>query len=436
MNPNNPYNPNQNDDLKNDSSTPKPSVEGTNSYNPQPNKEEVSQTDVPTSNPTNNFESNYGDLDEGLEPTTTTTTDSQSANPTEQTGDQKSTNTTNLPSMGTLNLPSLGSNEPKMAPNPFAKQEKKSKLPLIITIIVLALITIGVGVFFFIQNSTQSPEPQVENKTKVEDTKKQAKEENVDKSNRLPSSEVISKAKAILGTLAYKEFEPQDRRDYKVKDADFAVYLSDEEIKGYGFRTVLPANKYDLIAKLDNEMEKHLIFTKKNFVDSNTKQNSTYYDSQKAICRISYTKIEKKNDYGLSMWCGDTELYTQKAKELKPFYDAYVAKQGKPDDGTTLSLFPPTIKQSQTVGYQVADMALGMSNPFNSAIAVHRAIFYQGPDQVWKFYKNTQNSLNCDEFKNEELQKAFAGYECYTNGKSSNVKPQSTTKQNTKATTR
>jgi len=434
MNPNNPYNPNQNDDLKNDSSTPKPSVEGTNSYNPQLNKEEVSQTDVPTSNPTNNFESDYGDLDEGLEPTTTTTTDSQSTNPTEQTGDQKSTNTTNLPSMGTPNLPSLGSNEPKIAPNPFAKQEKKSKLPLIITIIVLALITIGV--FFFIQNSTQSPEPQVENKTKVEDTKKQTKEENVDKSNRLPSSEVISKAKAILGTLAYKEFEPQDRRDYKVKDADFAVYLSDEEIKGYGFRTVLPANKYDLIAKLDNEMEKHLVFTKKNFVDSNTKQNSTYYDSQKAICRISYTKIEKKNDYDLSMWCGDTELYTQKAKKLKPFYDAYVAKQGKPDDGTTLSLFPPTIKQSQTVGYQVADMALGMSNPFNSAIAVHRAIFYQGPDQVWKFYKNTQNSLNCDEFKNEELQKAFAGYECYTNGKSSNVKPQSTTKQNTKATTR
>ena len=60
--------------------------------------------------------------------------------------------------------------------------------------------------------------------------------------------------------------------------------------------------------------------------------------------------------------------------------------------------------------YQRAQVGIGGAE--FDAVGGFAALFYQGPDATWKFFKGTQNILPCSDYATEEVKKAYLGQQC------------------------
>lgn len=136
------------------------------------------------------------------------------------------------------------------------------------------------------------------------------------------------------------------------------------------------------------------------------------------VCEVQYTTYQyKEGRMQLQLGCADTDSYAETAKQLKPYYDAYVASDPNVKDAGYI-LLPADPTQSKTEGYRTVRLRLGDSFGFGSAAG----LFYETPDKKWHFFSISQAVLSCSEYDTDDLKKAYVGETCDDNGRQTTVK--------------
>lgn len=137
----------------------------------------------------------------------------------------------------------------------------------------------------------------------------------------------------------------------------------------------------------------------------------TEYSAGDAKCVLnqSYNDInDTVNAVRIDVICRDTGDYTTTANTLMPFYTAYRASASAAN-GTVL-LYDPTIKQSKTSGYKIAEAGVGTYGELTGGAM---GLFYMTPDNSWHFFKATQELPPCSMYNTTDLKKAYVGTQCY-----------------------
>ena len=129
------------------------------------------------------------------------------------------------------------------------------------------------------------------------------------------------------------------------------------------------------------------------------------YVSSSAVCYTNrYTLEPNKTTNGVCVGCADISSYIDAAKDVQPFYDAYIAvAKNAAGDNTELILSNPKIRDGVN-GYKNAQLVT------NDAAD----LFYKVPGKDWQFYMSLQQGPICNEVNTPELRMAFAGSYCYS----------------------
>jgi len=131
------------------------------------------------------------------------------------------------------------------------------------------------------------------------------------------------------------------------------------------------------------------------------------YENTDTICGVSNNRPDSDSSQMKEVYltCAPTASYTETAKVQKPFYDAYRAAH---PDRTTQGLAYPRIIESRTKGYKIAEAGIYSESQPAGAMG----LFYQTPDQKWRFFAGTQQALPCSDYSTPDLKKAYLGESC------------------------
>lgn len=126
-------------------------------------------------------------------------------------------------------------------------------------------------------------------------------------------------------------------------------------------------------------------------------QSLTTYTGKDTLCVVRVTYNVNKTDR-VSVACADITSYEEAARQIKPFYDAYVAANAPATSNYGVPVFKDGIE-----GYKRAEVSVDSG----------KALFYQAPkSDKWNYVTTIVDQIQCSDIQASELQKAFAGYVC------------------------
>lgn len=159
-------------------------------------------------------------------------------------------------------------------------------------------------------------------------------------------------------------------------------------------------------------------FTLREETDPELAENSydAVYDSQLVTCQVSFQNWYKDDVPAgtkrslFEIGCADVGGYDERAAVIAPFAAAH--KAGSDLDDYVYGYSLPNITKSPVAGYERAWMNVGSASV--SGGGGFAALFYRTPgNEVWEFFRGTQEALSCEEYSTPELRKAFAGEQCF-----------------------
>lgn len=207
--------------------------------------------------------------------------------------------------------------------------------------------------------------------------------------------------------------------DYTVEGYDFYASARKEDTKG-----MVVKQSETTLAQTVKDLEAFL--AKKGFAKSEQQLKTAYYpltkyENKDTFCGINYYTDTIETLKTLYLSCALKISYAPTAQLQEPFYDTYrAANKGSQYLTDDSRLGYPSIRESKTAGYKVAEAAIyGEASPTGA-----KGLFYLPPDGSWTFFKGTQQGLLCKDYATIDQKKAFTGEPCYLeNGTESTVKP-------------
>lgn len=135
-------------------------------------------------------------------------------------------------------------------------------------------------------------------------------------------------------------------------------------------------------------------------------ESGMVYESSAVVCLLN--RVPMNENVADTVWlsCADKADYAQVAKDADPYYQA-LKTAGDNTDKVRLSV--PTVKDSKTTGYKIAEGSIS-SYGAQSGAAV---LYYQTPDSKWHYFRAGQDTPPCSDYNNDDLKKAFVGEPCY-----------------------
>ncbi len=280
-----------------------------------------------------------------------------------------------------------------------------------ILLAVVVLLAGAAALYYFLVFSKQSPaQPDASNQGGVNQTKS------------LSAAEVITLVKAKL----------VDAKTEKSENEPPYIVEPDHKPSGYDFYTTTgrsgKTEHYVYVTGTAERADRDLTTMKQalldnDFVAADTEtydyakrfsepamESGVVYQSDKVVCLLN--RVPPINDTTApapdATWlsCADKSDYEKSAKTIQPFYQALKAAG---QSGGQLVVTVPSIKDSQTEGYKLAEGALSGYGDMSGAAA----LYYQAPDGVWRFFRAGQDSPACTDYNSDELKKAFVGEPCY-----------------------
>ncbi len=302
-------------------------------------------------------------------------------------------------------------NLPPQAPQPAVPQ--KSKLPLIITL-VIAVLLLSAGAmayYFLIVNKTNSTSPNNKASTSQSKAKNVTAQTLINKikpkltGNILIATETTNSGSGLTddNTYVYGEASIQvEGRKYK-------------NFPKTGFGIATSTDKAAATANLDiikGILEKANLSTADStamLTDEDNNSNLVYatFSSSKIICLLS---VDKFKSYQISIGCADRSSYVDAAKEIEPFYAAYMATSVPKDAADNLVFGLPEIKAGVD-GYKNANIYQG----------AFVGLYYMEPGKNWTYFIGTQSELECAQYNTDALRKSFSGETCYNDDGESKV---------------
>ncbi len=155
-------------------------------------------------------------------------------------------------------------------------------------------------------------------------------------------------------------------------------------------------------------------FSAKEYESTESEPSMTVYSQADVMCSVADTRgSNEAADHTVAVVCANMTDYISFAGSVKPYATVYQTF-ARDDSDTSAILFTkkPVVKASKTSGYQTAELGIGNYTDGRIGVGGFMGLFYQTPDKKWHFFKGTQNLLNCDEFSDNEVKKAFAGEKC------------------------
>lgn len=196
---------------------------------------------------------------------------------------------------------------------------------------------------------------------------------------------------------------PATSPSYQVKDTDYYVTTT----QAYGLniqKTVNTTSETGVDTVFTQGIVDEVIatFTSSQYKKVTELPSGTEYQSSAVICTISGTE-----SIPIYVTCANKNAYTKVSSDVKPLVAAYRASNSSED--TSGSVFStPTIKSSSVDGYQTASLSISSRQSIGGAAV----LFYRKGTTDWKFFKTTQNELNCSDYNTDELKAAFADESC------------------------
>ncbi|QQS18377.1 hypothetical protein IPL68_07315 [Candidatus Saccharibacteria bacterium] len=214
-----------------------------------------------------------------------------------------------------------------------------------------------------------------------------------------PNSENLAPDYMVEGYNYYAAARKDDTKGLEVKQPEAAIQQTAKDLEAF------------LLAKG---------FAKSTQQVKNAYYPLTKYENADTLCGINYFLDLADTLKTLYITCALKSSYLATAQLQQPFYDTYrAANKGSQYLTDDSRLGYPTVKDSRTSGYKVAEAAIYSEASPGGAMG----LFYQTPDGTWNFFKGTQQSLMCKDFSSPDLKKAYAGDQCFSeNGSASTVK--------------
>lgn len=190
---------------------------------------------------------------------------------------------------------------------------------------------------------------------------------------------------------------------YQVEDTDYYVTTT----QAYGLNIQKTVNTtsetgVDTVFTQGIVDEVTATFTSSQYKKTTEISSGTEYQSSAVICTVSGTE-----SIPIYVTCANKNAYTKVSSDVKPLVAAYRASNSSED--TSGSVFStPTIKSSSVDGYQTASLSISSRQSIGGAAV----LFYRKGTTDWKFFKTTQNELNCSDYNTDELKAAFADESC------------------------
>lgn len=142
--------------------------------------------------------------------------------------------------------------------------------------------------------------------------------------------------------------------------------------------------------------------------------NYATYESKNMLCMIWHADATGTEiaSHVSSIGCADKADYEKAAKELDPFFAAYIVGVGKSSKDLTLGF--PYVEDGAS-GYKHA--VLFVQDPTLLDGKQSEGLFYRAAsDKDWRFFINARGVLNCTDYSTDVLKKAFTNLPCYEGG--------------------
>lgn len=138
------------------------------------------------------------------------------------------------------------------------------------------------------------------------------------------------------------------------------------------------------------------------------------YESKNMLCMIWHADATGTElaSHVSSIGCADKADYEKAAKELDPYFAAYIVGVGKSSKDLTLGF--PYVEDGAS-GYKHA--VLFVQDPTLLDGKQSEGLFYRAAsDKDWRFFINARGVLNCTDYNTDVLKKAFTNLPCYEGG--------------------
>ncbi len=140
------------------------------------------------------------------------------------------------------------------------------------------------------------------------------------------------------------------------------------------------------------------------------------YESPNIICMIFHVDATSTplSNHIASMGCADKNDYKPVVRAVEQLYAAYSKEQDKPIEGV---IFGSPVGADGADGYKNASVDMEDATQFkdNESDTRFTGLYYQAPGQKdWTYFEGAHGALlNCSEYNETALKKAFKGKECY-----------------------
>lgn len=299
-------------------------------------------------------------------------------------------------------------NLPPQAPQPAVPP--KNKLPLIISLVIVILLLAAGAVtyYFLIVNKTDSTSPNNKSSTSQSKAENFTAQSLVNKiKSKLTGDILVATDTSIHGGLT--------------NDSTSVYILPSAQVSGrkywnqpkIGFGIAATGDKETAMTNLDTvkQLLKDAGLSTEGSTAFPTDENmnsslmAPVFRSADISCTLS---VDKYNTYTLGIGCADMSSYVDAAKEIEPFYAAYMATSVPKDAADNLVFGLPEIKAGVD-GYKNANIYQG----------AFVGLYYMEPGKNWTYFIGTQSVLECAQYNTDALRKSFSGETCYDgNGES------------------
>jgi hypothetical protein len=316
-------------------------------------------------------------------------------------------------------------NEPSEAsPNPTPEEPQivppsspRSKKPLIISIVILGVLLLAglVAAGYFLLLKPQDSNNQVNSG---------------DSSSQTPQT-IINDVRTTLKGNAVLDLDAEEvSLVYRIPGNKFLTYSPND--------AVIPGIRSEVTdqAAVDAELKlaEGVLESKGFALDSLSSEevdrvgNVKFWASDKIVCRATtaplseggvYNQATKEYDYSAYSFvieCALISDFAATAEAARPFYEAYAKAPEHYEDN--MAFGKQTVNESQTAGYKTAIIPLFAYGDYVGGFV---GLFYQTPDEVWHYFKGTQQALDCSEYNTVDLKKAYLGDVCYDSSTESTV---------------
>ena len=327
----------------------------------------------------------------------------------------------NKKELNTLNIdapsdaPEVQPSEPETPQVPEPKKSRKAKLFAIIAIIIALLLVLGYAYYWFFIRQ----EPANIIASTNADTQTTATPDPSDTTDY--AKDLITKVQAseasIKTTYPNSKVEESDPSAPAYKYGSATYYVSGSFGHSLLVTNSTAVGVYDAAFNTAAEQAAISVLDKENL--TKTLSNFSYRysnDNGTVTCSLSHLS------YPVYISCANIRDYKAPSDAVAPFALAYFASPGVSKDSDVVFGQPNIVNKSGA--YKKATVGIGGLEGTGG----FAGLFYNN-GKGWAYWRGTQSVIACSDYNTYDLQKSFAGDECYVDGQTTNSAVAVTLKQ-------